>query len=241
MIIFPRDWEAPFSQRQCVSPVIACGQSRGDLYGIAVTQAKRFTWSVAGATIGSSFSIRRFAWRHVASSVDQVPYALLLSRQHMPRNFHYKRKWREMDRLATRIYCKVAAFEREHALGHEKKERRSSSWFVQTKETSDAKRYACYVVVCTSHSFFDGRHIELFLCTTLYREIYIFFFRRPTHRRCQMKEFEIRFSIDLITLWSRSSRAFMNRILPSTGISSDQIIIRISWSIKYATTYIYRD
>lgn len=91
--------------------------------------------------IGSSFSIRRFVWRRVASSVGQVPYALPLSRQHMPRNFHYKRKWREMDRLATRIYCKVAVFEREHALGHEKKERRSSSWFVQTKEMSDAKRY----------------------------------------------------------------------------------------------------
>lgn len=25
-----KDWETPFSQSQCVSPVIACGQSRGD-------------------------------------------------------------------------------------------------------------------------------------------------------------------------------------------------------------------
>lgn len=93
-----------------------------------------------------------------------------------------------MDRLATRIYCKVAAFEREHALGHEKKERRSFGWFVQTKETSGAKRYAYYIVTCMSHPFFDGRHIELLLCTTLYREIYIFFMMRHVQARCKMKK-----------------------------------------------------
>lgn len=55
-----------------------------------------------------------------------------------------------------------------------------------------------------------------FVRHTLYREI--FFLRRPAHRDCKMKKFEIRFCIDLITLWSISSRAFMNHILPSLQV-----------------------
>lgn len=49
-LVLLRDRETLFSRRQCVSPVIACGQSRGDLCGIAATQAKRFTWSVSVAS-----------------------------------------------------------------------------------------------------------------------------------------------------------------------------------------------
>lgn len=55
MIVSIRDWKTLFSQRQCVSPIIVRGQSRGDLCGIAVTQAKRFTWSVAGAASDPHF------------------------------------------------------------------------------------------------------------------------------------------------------------------------------------------
>ncbi|KYQ60088.1 hypothetical protein ALC60_00912 [Trachymyrmex zeteki] len=68
--------------------------------GIAATQAKRFTSSVAGVASAPHFPPDVSP----ASSNGQVPYGL------------------EMDRLATRIYCGVAAFEREHALNCEKKE-----------------------------------------------------------------------------------------------------------------------
>ncbi|KYM99899.1 hypothetical protein ALC62_09520 [Cyphomyrmex costatus] len=67
---------------------------------MAATQAKRFTSSVAGVASAAHFPPDVSP----ASNAGQVPYAL------------------EMDRLATRIYCGVAAFEREHALSCEKKE-----------------------------------------------------------------------------------------------------------------------
>ncbi|KYM83870.1 hypothetical protein ALC53_05730 [Atta colombica] len=68
--------------------------------GMAATQAKRFTLSVAGVASAPHFPPDVSP----ISSDGQVPYGL------------------EMDRLATRIYCGVAAFEREHALNCEKKE-----------------------------------------------------------------------------------------------------------------------
>lgn len=72
-----------------------------------------------------------------------------------------------MDRLAARIYCGVAAFEREHAHGHEKKEDYATGFrLVCTNKGSVARKAICLVRRMHVASF-DGRHIELLLCTAL--------------------------------------------------------------------------
>jgi len=88
--------------------------------GMAATQAKRFTSSVAG--IGFSFSVRHFTClqRWLSSTLYHYPLGNTC-RARVLCNFHYKWKRSEMD-LVTRIYCEVAAFEREHALSCKKKE-----------------------------------------------------------------------------------------------------------------------
>ncbi|EGI68748.1 hypothetical protein G5I_02527 [Acromyrmex echinatior] len=91
---------------------------------MAATQAKRFTSSVASVASAPHFPPDVSP----TSSDGQVPYGLPYTIQviHAAHAFCeifiINGNEREMDRLATRIYCGVAAFEREHALNCEKKE-----------------------------------------------------------------------------------------------------------------------
>lgn len=122
MIVSLKDWETPFSQSQCVSPVIACGQSRGDTRAewLPLKQSDLLRRCLVSHRV---LIFRRFArLQRRLSSSTLYHYPGNTCRARVLCNFHYKRKRSEMDRLATRIYCGVAAFEREHALGCEKKE-----------------------------------------------------------------------------------------------------------------------
>lgn len=166
---------AIFTRSQCVSPVIgarAVTRRHSARKGCHSSKAIYFVggWCVAsGPHFLSGVSSAR--------SVGQVPYALPLippldntRRARVLCNFHYKRKRSEMDRLATRIYCGVAAFEREHALGCEEKE-----CGIPVGLYKQRKRRAQSDMLATSHIrrvSSDGRHIELLLCTGfVYREI----------------------------------------------------------------------
>jgi len=141
----------------------------------AATQAKRFTRTEL-SRIGSSFSASPRPRARPLAIVE--PPVLTLSAGGNARrarcvsrcNFHYKRKRhaREMDRPATRIYCGVAAFEREHALGHGKRKSPGVPGVLdKQRERWPYKAIRLTVLIArTRRASFDARHIELLHCAS---------------------------------------------------------------------------
>lgn len=80
--------------------------------------------------------------------------------------------------LVTRIYCGVAAFEREHALGCKKKK---CEMPVGTNKGNAERDMLAVLHTCTAS--FDGRHIELLLCTMSIKRL-----KFSLHGHCEIEK-----------------------------------------------------